>query len=517
MPPPVLNWKRLPIRLFAPVDGASLAFFRVAFGSIMLWETWRIIQNQWVEIHFSGKEFYFAYWPFGFLQPWPPDIMYLHLAGMGLFACFIALGFLYRFSAACFFLMFTYLFLLEQARYLNHFYLVCLLYFLMVFLPAHRRFSLDALLRPGTASETVPAWSLWLLRFQVAVPMFFGGIAKLNSDWLRGEPLRTWMASRTDFPLIGRFFTDEPVVWAFVYGGLLVDLLFLPVMLHRRSRGLGLVLVLLFHFANARLFSIGIFPWLMIASTLVFFSPDWPARIFSEIRPARSSRLLLLFSGLVLGALLGWNLPEHFHPLQVLIGGLAIAAAFYHLPDTFLPEKPRGEAPQSAAAAGRCALTLTPFQKAVLSLLALWVLVQVTIPLRHLAIPGNVHWTEEGHNFAWHMKLRDKDSEAFFLVIDQATGEEWHMDPGSYLTPWQTAKMASRPALVLQFARYLEELSLAEGRRDVAVYARVVSSLNGRPSQDLIAPDVDLTRVSLPWFSHAPWILPLETPLPPRN
>ena len=117
----------------------------------MVWETWRILQNGWVERHFSGKEFYFTYWPLDFVQPWPGDGMYVHLALMGVFAAFIALGFLYRVSAACFFLMFAYVFLLEKARYLNHLYLVCLLSALLAVLPAHRCWSVDALLRPRAA------------------------------------------------------------------------------------------------------------------------------------------------------------------------------------------------------------------------------------------------------------------------------------------------------------------------------------------------------------------------------
>ncbi len=512
-----LNWRKLlSARLFAPVNGASLSFFRIAFGSVMLWETWRLIQNQWVEDYFSGKEFYFTYPLFGFVQPWPPDGMYLHLVVMGLFACFIALGFLYRFSAACFFLMFTYLFLLEQARYLNHFYLICLLSFLLIFLPAHRRFSLDALLRPGMASATAPAWALWLLRFQIAVPMIFGGIAKLNGDWLRGEPLRAWLSVRTDFPLIGPYFTQEPVVWVFVYGGLLIDLLFLPAMLYRRTRPVGVVVTILFHLANARLFSIGIFPWLMIAATLVFFPADWPARIWADIRQVHRPKLIALACGFALGALLAWTVPNQFHPAQLLVGGLGMAVAFYYLPDTFArgPVKVAGRPAANSSAFTLPALTA--WQKAVLGLLGLWMLFQVLVPLRHLAIPGNVHWTEEGHNFAWHMKLRDKESQALFLVVDRDTGEERHVDPADYLTPRQTMKMSSRPSLALRFARYLEGLALAEGSRNVAVYAHVVSSLNGRPEQLLIDPDADLTQPGLVWLGHAHWILPLETPLPPR-
>ena len=69
--------------------------------------------------------------------------------------------------------------------------------------------------------------------------MFFGGIAKINGDWLRGEPLRAWLADRTDFPFLGRFFTDEPVVWFMTYSGLLIDLLFVFYMLNRCTRVFG--------------------------------------------------------------------------------------------------------------------------------------------------------------------------------------------------------------------------------------------------------------------------------------
>ena len=112
-------------RLFEPVDIASLVFFRIAFGSIMLWETWRYYDHGWIGRYFTGKEFYFTYWPFDFVQPWPGDGMFIHFGLMAVFAACIVLGLFYRVSATAFFLMFTYVFLLEQARYLNHYYLVC--------------------------------------------------------------------------------------------------------------------------------------------------------------------------------------------------------------------------------------------------------------------------------------------------------------------------------------------------------------------------------------------------------
>ena len=509
--PLTMGWTERFSYFFQPVDASFLAYFRIAFGSIMVWETWRFIQNDWVEYFFAGKEFYFTYWPLDFLRPWPQDLMYIHLVLMGIFASFMLLGFCYRISATAFFLMITYLFLLEQARYLNHLYLVCLLSFLMIFLPANRSFSLDALLRPSIKAVTVPAWSLWLLRFQIAVPMFFGGIAKLNSDWLHGEPLWTWLSASTDFPLLGQFFTNESVVWVMLHGGLLVDLLFVFYLLNRRTRVFGFMVVLAFHFMTARLFDIDIFPWFMIAATLIFFVPDWPVRVLNDIKLKHSYRRAALLLGLVVGFLVGGFLPERFDLVQALIGGLGVAVAAYHLDEPFRQAIGAGDAGNaSKSGTGPSHPRLAGWQKWTLGLLGLWIGLQVLIPLRHLAISGLVHWTEEGHQFSWHMKLRDKESEGFFIVIDPATQEQWVVDPREHLTSQQVFKMASRPDMILQFANYLESLANADGYDDVEVRAQVVSSLNGRPAQNLVDPSVDLTEVPRPWFGHANWILPLE-------
>ena len=155
---------------------------------------------------------------------------------------------------------------------------------------------------------------------------------------------------------------------------------------------------------------------------------------------------------------------------------------------------------------GRCG------RRWAVALLGVWVAVQVLLPLRHYAIPGNVHWTEEGRDFSWHMKLRDKQSGVYFEVI--RPGEEVQVvQPEEHLTGWQVSKMASRPRMVLQYARHLERLSQERGEGNVEVRGHVFSALNGRPPQRLVDETVDLTAVTRPWWGHAFWILPLETPL----
>ena len=431
--------------------------------------------------------------------------------------------------------MITYVFLLEQARYLNHLYLVCLIAFLMIFVPAHWHFSLDALLGPQPRSSprvperkkqsseapvqrAVPGWPVWLLRFQMGVPYFFGGIAKLNADWLRGEPLRAWLEARTDFPFLGRFFIHEPIVWLMNYGSLLLDLFVVFLLLHRRTRVFGFIGILTFHFMNSRLFDIGIFPWVMIAGTAVFFEPDWPRRALRDLREGHTYRSHALIGGFALGFLIGGFLPETFSFIRALIGGTGVAIAGYHLDEPFR----RPEVGTIGAAKGQAWRAATPsgisaMRRWTLSLLVVWVAVQAVVPLRHFGIPGNIHWTEEGHKFSWHMKLRDKDSEGYFVVTDPDTGQEQRINPRSSLTRRQVSKMASRPEMTVEFARHLEKRFREEGYDDVEVRAHILASLNGRVPQLLVDPQVDLTEVPYPWWGHADWILPLKTPLRPRG
>ena len=199
---------RLTDKLFAPRDIASLAFFRVAFGILMLWEVYRYFSSRWIEKYFIATKFHFTYEFFQWVKPWPDDGMFLHFYLLGILSILITLGLFYRVSSILFFLGFTYFFLLEQARYLNHFYLVVLISFLMIFIPAHKAYSVDSWLSRRIKSSTVPFWALFLLQFQIGVVYFFGAVAKMNQDWIHGEPMRYWLADQLDFPVIGRFFTS---------------------------------------------------------------------------------------------------------------------------------------------------------------------------------------------------------------------------------------------------------------------------------------------------------------------
>jgi hypothetical protein len=380
--------------------------------------------------------------------------MYIHWLILGLLALFVAAGFLYRLSAALFFLGFAYCFLLDQATYLNHFYLVCLLSFLLIFVPANRAVSVDAWFWSRIRSYVAPAWTLWLLRTQMAIVYLFGGIAKLSPDWLHGEPMRAWMAARSDFPLIGRYFTEEWAVYAASYGSLLLDLLIAPALLWRRTRVAAFGVAVLFHLGNARLFSIGVFPWLGIAATTLFLSPRWPRKLLSIFRHKLKS-----------SSVADAELPLPRHSMLILI------------------------------------------------LVSIYLTIQILVPLRHLLYPGRVDWTYEGHRFSWRMKLIDRDARAQFYVINPNSGETLEVDPSSVLAEHQVLKMASRPDMILQFAHYLAKKIPFYGTKPLRVEARVLVSLNGRKPQLLLDQNVDLAAQPRT-LSHGSWLLPMNEPLP---
>lgn len=475
--------QRLCVRLLEPVDNSFLIFFRVVFGAIMLWEVYRYFTHGWISRYYIEPTVYFTYYGFSWVKPWPGEGMYVHFFILGVVATCILIGFFYRIATTLFFLGFSYVFLLDQTRYLNHFYLVSLISFLLIFFPAHRALSIDALLRPKIRSSTAPAWTLWLLRLQVGMAYFFGGVAKLNSDWFHGEPMRTWLNPLTKLPLFGPLIQKEWVVYSFVFGGLLLDLFVVPLLLWRRTRPYAFLAAILFNLLNAIIFQIGIFPWFMLGATLIFFPPNLVRRIFRGIVRAFASP----------------DAPAD-SPSKTA-------------KESTTPENPAHISTERIAVT--CA-ALSGQQKAVAALLSTYLAVQLILPIRHYAYPGNVSWTEEGHNFSWHMKLRAKKADAIFTITHPASGKSWTIDPKEHLEPRQVAKMATHPDMILQFSHYLAGVKQREGYEDVEVRARVMASLNGRKPQLLIDPTADLAKERLSLLP-ARWILPLTEPLPPRG
>jgi hypothetical protein len=453
------NWSACCRPLLAPVDIASLVCFRVLFGLLMCWKIWEFHLGGGVESSYVLPKFHFTYLGFGWIRPWPAPWMHVHFAVLGVLSLCLLSGLFYRLSATLFFLGVTYVFLLEQTYYLNHEYLICLISLILIFVPAHRALSLDARFRPAIRSRTAPAWSLWLLRFQVAIPYLYGGLAKLDHDWLHGASLRAGLGERTSFPLIGRYFTEDWMVSIFVYGGLLFDLLIVPLLLWRSTRIAAFVFAVTFHLMNAWLFNIGVFPWLMIAGTMLFFPPDWPRRAANRLlrRDMKPSRVKSRESSAGKRRTINGIMPT-VEP--------CVPPALDSRPSTL------------------------NFFGAVL--LGVYLTAQLVLPFRHHLYPGNASWTAEGDWFAWRMMLNHKRGRVTFYATDPNTRQSWPVEARPMLTRWQYRHLSEDPDLILQFAHSLAERLGEEGFGGFEIHAVVLVSLNGRKPQLLIDPGVNL-------------------------
>jgi len=274
-------------RLRAPVDSASLGALRALFGAMMFIGVIRFAARGWIRSLYVVPTHFFPYVGFSWVRPLPAPAMYLLFAVMGASALGLALGWRTRASTLTFALSFTYVELIDKTVYLNHYYLVSLLAFLLAALPSGATLSLDARRDPSLARAKVPTWTIWLLRAQLGMVYFFAGVAKLNPDWLlRAEPLRTWLLARSDLPVLGPLFRHRATAYGFSYAGLVFDLFVALALCHRRSRPWAYAAVVLFHGLTGWLFRIGIFPWVMIVCTTVFFDPSWPRRWLRFRAPA---------------------------------------------------------------------------------------------------------------------------------------------------------------------------------------------------------------------------------------
>jgi hypothetical protein len=257
--------------LTRPRPIAPLAVLRMAFGLIMLISTIRFIAKGWVREFYIAPKFFFPFYGFEWVHPLPATGMYIVFALMVLTTIGITLGLFYRASITTFFICCVYVELLDKSYYLNHYYFVTLITFLLMLVPAHRYCSLDAWRRPSLKVTHVPAWMIGIFKAQLCLVYGLAGISKLNHDWLMAAmPLRLWLPANAGMPLIGPLLRQTWVAYAFSWFGAIFDLAIGPLLLYAPTRKIAYIFVILFHVMTGILFKIGMFPYIMIAVTIIF-------------------------------------------------------------------------------------------------------------------------------------------------------------------------------------------------------------------------------------------------------
>ena len=440
---------------------ATLAFFRVAFGSLMFFSVIRFWSKGWIESLYIKPNFHFKYFGFEWVQDFGNYTYILFILCL-ITSLFVTIGFKYRISIISFFILFTYVELIDKTTYLNHYYLTSCISFIMCFLPAGVFFSVDNLIR-GSKIEEVPSWAIDSLKFFICVVYFYAGIAKINSDWLlEAQPLSIWLKSKYDLPIIGQTLLQQKSIhYLASWFGMIYDVCIPFLLLYSRTKYIAFVFVIIFHVLTKIFFpAIGMFPYIMIFGTVIFFDSKIHITILNRIE--RIVKKLSVFLNIKSFELVKKNNSNSIH-------------------------YPR----------------FSPL------FLSIFLVIQLIFPFRYALYPGELFWNEQGYRFSWRVMLIEKRGDTRFKVKDSISGKFFYVRNENFLTPFQIKQMSFQPDFILEYAHYLGEHFEEKGMKNIQVFTDSFVALNGRSSQRFINPNVDLLTKKES-FLNKDWILPLN-------
>ena len=422
--------------LRTPVNGASLGIFRIAVGVIMALEAWILCHPSAstngkvpLEMFYTAPEvkFHFAYPGFQWLPVLPAHALEALVGLLAFSGLIMALGLMYRLAAILVFLSWGYLYAIESTRtyWMSYHYLELLTSFLLIWMPAARRFSVDAWIAgkkraqtplqknsaasplPRLAAGTVPFWTLFLLRGQLVITYFYAGVAKLNADWLLdAQPVRYFLSharwihdygayfSPAHLAFLTRVLQSHVLAYFLSWTGALFDLGVGFLLLFRRTRIFGMVLMLIFHATNHFVIfeDIDLFPLLGVLTATIFLDADWPERFWNWLRRPRLAKpdwAWFFMGGIlfpVVGAALGWKLKPGS-------GASSSSEPGQHERKTARTARNPAGVLGLMGAQGSAALFVVG-----------WLAWQALMPARQWIIPGDARFTWEGLSFSWRLK-----------------------------------------------------------------------------------------------------------------
>ncbi len=380
--------------LFKAIDNSPLVVFRIFFGFLVACESFGAILTGWVKRILIDPQVTFSFIGFEWLKPLPGFGMYFYFIAMGVFGLAIMLGYRYRIAIISYTILWAGVYFMQKTAYNNHYYLLLLISFLMIFLPSNSYASLDVRQNRIKEENTMPYWISLLFIIQVAIVYVFASIAKFYPDWLDGTFTRNLLADSTNVITLKKLFLQKWFYLFIAYMGIIFDLLIVPLLLFKKTRMLALLASLTFHLFNAIFLEIGIFPFFALTFALFFYEPETIRSVFLRRKTSIET--------------------DNGH------------SNYYG-------------------------------KKIVYFLIIPYLIIQLLLPLRHHFIEGDVLWTEEGHRLSWRMMLRERNGFIHIRIKDLKTGEESLYDYRKNLTDKQIQNLATKPDFIWQYCQYIKE------------------------------------------------------------
>ena len=425
-----------------------LSIYRIGFGVLVMITILRFWYNGWIDSLYIDPDFHFSYYGFSWVKPLG---IYTYLIFYICFfsALFVMLGYKYKYAIVTLFLSFTYIELMDKTTYLNHYYLVSSISFLMIFLPCNSYFSIDS-----KSKNKIPKWTIDSIKLLIVLVYLYAGLAKINSDWLiNAQPLKIWLKTKYSIPLIGEsLLQKEFSYYLFSWGGMLYDISIPFLLLFKRTRVFAFIMVIIFHILTRVLFPpIGMFPYIMIFSCIIFFDSSFHKKIIEFFKSFSKEKN---------------NILEDYKSIKGLNKN-----------------------------------------KISLFFISGFFIFQILVPLRSAFYTGELFWNEQGYRFSWRVMLIEKTGYTTFKIVDKSNGKFIKVNNRDYLTMFQEKQMSFQPDMILEYAHYLGDIYKNKGFKDVSVYAESYVTLNGRPSQQFVDPKIDLYKQKRS-FKHIKWIIP---------
>ncbi|KAK7493351.1 hypothetical protein BaRGS_00015477 [Batillaria attramentaria] len=462
------SWRRFVCLMSRPTDPASLAFTRFIFADVRWGDP--------EQCHFPL---------FDWLQPLPVQWMIILYFLMLIGAAGIMLGAVYRVSCLLFLLPYWYILLLDKSVWNNHSYLFGILAFLLTLSDANRYWSVDGLFNRNIHNADVPLWNYTLLRSQVFLVYFVAGLKKLDIDWVTGYSMQ-YLASHWVFEPFRLVMTNDEVDYFVVHlGGLTIDLFIGFLFFFDKTRLLAFIFCSSFHLMNSQLFSIGMFPWVMLATQPLFCYANWPRPIFRRI--PRAMRLLT---------------PDD-DDTDTQPSSHCIYPKEYVKPE--MTPDVRTAAPASRQRTPPTRPSLRHQAAAIFSIIfLLW---QMFLPYSHFITKGYNSWTQGLYGYSWDMMVHSRNLQHIRITfVDKDTGQQGYLNPELWT---RSSRWGSHPDMMQQYARCIASNLRKHDVNNVELYFDVWISLNKRFQQRTVDPRVDVLHADWSPFRSTTWMMPL--------
>nr|AAK97782.1 vitamin K-dependent gamma-glutamyl carboxylase [Conus textile] len=479
------SWDSFVRLLSRPADPAGLAYIRVTYGFLMMWDVFEERGLSRADMRWGDDEA--CRFPlFDFMQPLPLHMMVLLYLIMLIGTGGILLGAKYRVCCVMHLLPYWYIVLLDECSWNNHSYLFGLLSFLLLLCDANHYWSMDGLFNAKVRNTDVPLWNYTLLRTQVFLVYFLAGLKKLDMDWIAGYSMGRLSDHWVFYPFTFLMTEDQVSVLVVHLGGLAIDLFVGYLLFFDKTRPIGVIISSSFHLMNAQMFSIGMFPYAMLGLTPVFFYANWPRALFRRI--PRSLRILTPDDG-----------EDDTLPSEKCL----------YTKEQAKPEL--ASTPEHENTAVRKQLT-PPTQPtfrhhAAAAFTVFFILWQMFLPFSHFITKGNNSWTQGLYGYSWDMMVHTRSTQHTRIsFINKDTGERGFLDPQAWS---KSHRWAHNAKMMKQYARCIARRLKKHEIDNVEIYFDVWISLNHRFQQRIVNPNVDILTAEWSVFKSTPWMMPL--------